>query len=65
VVSEVVCLVRSRELGIYRIKRVLRGSGEVDTLAAIPASGWARRGCGRVLLIQAKLVVVMARSGGG
>jgi hypothetical protein len=48
-----------------RIARVLRVRSEVDMLAAIPASGWARRGCGRVLLIQAKLGVVMARSGGG
>ena len=32
--------------------------------AAIPASGWARRGCSRVLLVQAKLGVATARSGG-
>jgi hypothetical protein len=55
----------SGECSIYRDARVLRVRSEVDMLAASPASYRARRGCGRVLLIKAKLEVVLARSGGG
>ena len=54
----------SGEASIYREAWVLRGSGKVDMLAAIPASVGARRGCSRVLLVQAKLGVATARSGG-
>jgi hypothetical protein len=59
-----VCSVRSRERSIYRVEQGSRGRVVVDMLAASPASGWARRGCGRVLLVQAKLGVVLAWSGG-
>jgi hypothetical protein len=45
----------SRERGIYRIERGLRGRVVVDMGAAIPASGWARQGFRDVLLVQAKL----------
>jgi hypothetical protein len=59
-----VCSIRRMELSFYRRASDREGCGEVDMLAAIPASGWARRGCGRVLLFQAKLGVVLAWSGG-
>jgi hypothetical protein len=58
-----VCSIRRMELSFYRRASDREGCGEVDMLAAIPASGWARRGCCRVLLFQAKLGVVLAWSG--
>jgi hypothetical protein len=59
-----VCSNRRMELSFYRRVSDREGCGEVDIDTAIPVSGWARRGCCRVLLFQAKLGVALARSGG-
>jgi hypothetical protein len=59
-----VCSDGSGECSIYSDARVLWGREEVDMRAASPASCRARRRCCRVLLVQAKLEVVLARSGG-
>jgi hypothetical protein len=58
-----VCSDRRAELSFYRRASNRGGCGEVDMLAAIPASGWARRGCCRVLLCQAMRLAATARSG--